>query len=178
MQPKKVFFFLFAAVILAVPLFLLFRSENILENGHLHKLRLQGYDPFDPFRGKYLRLNYDAVIPCDSTLDKGDEAYVLFREDSLGFSYFAFAQAQQPDHDDYMTAEVLYVRDGMAEIKLDNLRKFFINEDLASEAEQVIETYSREKPDDIYVAIRVLNGEARIDNIFVEEKPLNTFLDQ
>jgi len=177
MKNKKIIFGIFAVVILLIPLYIIMSSESILENGHLHKIRLRGYDPFDPFRGKFLRLNYDNNIPCDVAVEKGKDAFVLLEKDSMGFSYFAFAQAEKPDHDDYIQAELLYVADGFTSIKIDNLTKYFINEDKAQEAERVVQGFTRERPNDIYVAIRVLDGEARLQDIFVEETPLLEYLE-
>ena len=191
MKTKKLIFLFFGLIILMVPVYLIFNSENVLENGRLHKLRLQGYDPFDPFRGKYLRLNYDNGVPCSESLKEGDNVYVTFETDSMGFSYFANASSERPNHDNYMKSTVTssgfdsWWGDGSdawpeagatVGIELDNLTKYFINEDMASAAEEVVQDYQRDRPNDIYVAIRVLDGEARLEDIYVEETPLLEFL--
>lgn len=177
MRSKKILFGVFAIIILAVPAFIIFGSEDVLENGHLHKIQLRGYDPFDPFRGKYLRLAYADMVFCNETLKEGDIAYVTMEKDSLGFSSFAYADVTKPDHDDYIQAELLYVGAGMARIKIDNLTKYFINEDKAYEAELVLRDFRQERPNDIYVAVRVLDGEARLEDIYVEEMPLLEYLE-
>jgi uncharacterized membrane-anchored protein len=177
MKSKKILFGIFALVIFIVPAFIIFGSEDVLKNGHLHKLQLRGYDPFDPFRGKYLRLSYDDMISCDESLKEGDMAYVTLEKDSLGFSFFSYASSTKPDHDDYIEAELLYVGGGMASIKIDNLTKYFINEDKAYEAELVLTEFRQERPSEIYVAVRVLDGEARLEDIFVEETPLLEYLE-
>lgn len=177
MKSKKIIFAIFALIIFAVPAYIIFGSEDILENGHLHKLQLRGYDPFDPFRGKYLRLAYDDMISCNESLEEGDVAYVTLEKDSLGFSHFSYADAVKPEHDDYIEAELLYVGDGMARIKIDNLTKYFINESKAYEAELILQNFRRDRPEDLYVAVRVLDGEARLEDIFVEETPLLEYLE-
>lgn len=186
MNAKKIIFLLFALIILLVPMYVIFSTEGILEHGHRHKLHLQGYDPFDPFRGKYLRLNYDSNVHCSEDFEEGDDVYVTFEKDSLGFSYFANASSEKPDHDDYMKSKVTWadsfwdVEDAYksVNIELDNLTKYFINEDKDLLAEEILETYSRDHPNDIYVAIRVLDGEARIEDIYVEETPLLEFIEK
>ena len=178
MRSKKIFFLVFALIILSIPAYLIFSSEDVLENGNRHKIRLQGYDPFDPFRGKYLRLNYDDLVPCDFELDKGELAYVVFEKDSLGFSNFSYAYANQPGHNDFLKTTVLYISNGQARIKLDNITKYFINESKAAAAENLIQDFTRNRPNDIYVAIRVLDGEVRLEDIFVEETPLLDYLDK
>jgi len=184
MKGKKIFFLIFGLVILLVPIYVIMNSESILEKGHRHKLHLQGFDPFDPFRGKYLRLSYDDNVDGDEALKEGDKVYVTFVKDSLGFSQFDFAHKEKPDHDDYMTTTIVEPRffwdtgEGNFTIKLDNLTKYFINENKAKEAEKIVMDYTRERPNDIYVAIRVLDGEARLEDIFVEEIPLLEFLEK
>ena len=167
----------FDLVILAIPLYIIFSSESILENGHRHKLRLQGYDPFDPFRGKFLRLRYNNDVPCDAELKEGDMAFVTFEQDADGFSFFAHASKVKPDHDDYLEAEIQYVYDSVAMIKVDNLTKYFINEDKAYEAENVLRDFTLLSEGHLYAAIRVLDGEARLEDIFVEDTPLLEYLD-
>jgi len=178
MKSKKIIFLVFGLVILAVPLFIIFKSEDILENGHRHKLRLQGMDPFDPFRGKYLRLRYDNDVTADTELKEGDNAYVTLEQDSLGFSRFAFAHKNKPDHDDYLMAEILWINDGTATIKVDNLSKYFINEDKAKAGEEVLQDWALIGSGAIYAAIRVLDGEARLEDIYVNDTPFLEYLAQ
>lgn len=178
MKSKKIIFIVFALIILCIPAYLIFSSEDVLANGHQHKLRLQGYDPFDPFRGKYLRLNYEDRMPCDSALNEGDLAYIIFEQDSLGFSYFSKALVNKPEHDNYMTAPVMSIYEGKAQIMLDNITKYFINESKATQAETILQDFTRARPNDIYAAIRVLDGEVRLEDIFVEDIPLLEYLDK
>lgn len=177
MRNKKALFAVFALVILAVPLYIMISSDSILRDGHKHKLHLRGFDPFDPFRGKYLRLSYDNFIPCDENLEMGDKAYVSFEKDSLGFSRFAFAESEKPNHDDYYLGEVIYAS-GECRIKLDNIEKYFINEDLAEKAEDVVQDFTRNQPDDIYVEVAVMDGEMRLNDIFIKKQPLKEYLNE
>ena len=173
---KKIGFLIFALVVLAVPLYLMMSSEDILENGNRHKIRLEGRDPFDPFRGKFLRLNFDDRIDC-LECEEGDEVYVLLVKDSEGYSSFNEGVMEKPSHSDYFKAKVLRVYSDEAVIKTDNLSKYFINEDKAKKAEDILQSYTRQKPADVYLAIRVLDGEARLEDIFIEETPFLEFIE-
>jgi len=176
MKTKKIAFAAFALIVILVPMYLIFQSEDVLTNGHKHKLRLEGYDPFDPFRGKFLRLRFENNIPCDITLAAGDKGYVLLEKDSLGFSHFSFVQKSRPTHSDYVEAETQAVYGGRAEMNFDNLNKFFINEDKAKVAEDILADYTSMAPDKIYMTIRVLDGEARIEDIIVKAKTLLEYI--
>ncbi len=174
---KKVIFIIFALLLLAIPLFLMLNSERVLEDGYRHKIKLQAYDPFDPFRGKYLRINYDNSITGEF-MESGETVYVTLAKDSAGFSYFDKGLANKPETDDYFKSTVLYSYSDQINFRTDNISKYFINEDKAKPAENVMFEYQRNHPNDIYVAIRVLDGEIRLEDIYVEEVALLDFLDQ
>ena len=174
---KKIVFIGFALLILSIPIYLMISSENVLENGHRHKIQLRAYDPFDPFRGKYLRLNYDNSVRCDYNMEKGDAIYITLEKDSLGYSYFSYGSAEAPeDSGDYFKTRVKYMSSGLATFETDNISKYFINEDKATKAETIVQSYQRDNPDQIYVAIRILDGEIRLEDIYVEEAPLLDFM--
>lgn len=176
---KKIAFIVFAVILLSVPLYLMINSERVLEDGHRHKIRLRAYDPFDPFRGKYLRLNYDNNVLCDENLEKGEAIYITLEKDSLGFSHFAYGAGKPPENStDYFKSTVLWRYDGTATFKTDNISKYFINEDKATPAETIVQNYQRNHPTQIYIAIRVLDGEIRLEDIYVEETPLLEFLEK
>lgn len=172
---KKILFVAFALLVLSIPIYLMLTSENVLENGYRHKIKLQAYDPFDPFRGKYLRLNYNNEVQA-SNLKKGDPIYITLKKDALGYSEFHKGFNTPPSTADYFKAEVLYYYDNYATFRTDNISKYFINEDKVKAAEGVVIDYQRNHPDSIYVAIRVLNGEIRLEDIYVEETPLLEFI--
>lgn len=176
MKNKKLLFAAYGLVILLIPFYLIFQSESILTEGHKHKIRLQGYDPMDPFRGKYLRLSFDNNVPCEKGVKTGSTGYVILKKDSLGFSYFASVQANRPSHSDYIEAKVQMIFGGEAMIDLDNMNKYFINEDIASDAEEVIGDFTSQAPDKIWLTIRVLDGEARIEDIIVRSKKLIDYI--
>lgn len=177
MKTKKIIFAAFAFIVLLIPMYLIFQSEEVLTNGHKHKIRLEGYDPFDPFRGKFLRLAFENGIPCDLNLVKGDVGFVLLEKDSTGYSHFSFVQKKRPSHSDYVEAKVMMVYGGKAEMDFDNLNKFFINEDKATEAEEILRDYTQMAPDKIHLTIRVLDGEARIEDIIVKAKTLLKYIE-
>lgn len=176
MNKRKIAFAFYGVIILLIPFYLIFKSESILTEGHQHKIRLQCYDPMDPFRGKYLRLSLNTTVPCENDVKMGSPGYVILKKDSLGFSYFASVQAKRPSHSDYIEAEVQMVFSGNAVVDLDNMNKYFINEDIASEGEQIIGDFTSQAPDKIWLNIRVLDGEARIEDVIVKSKKLLDYI--
>ncbi len=176
MKTKKIIFAAFALIIVLIPLYLIFKSEDVLKNGHQHKLRLQGYDPMDPFRGKFLRIRFENSVRCETGMKEGDLGFVLLEKDTSGFSHFSYVQKERPPHSDYVEAKIIMVYEGRAELDFDNLNKYFINEDQAGEAEEIIADFTRMAPDKIHLNIRVLDGEARIEDIIVKSKKLLDYI--
>mgnify|MGYP000200154761 CR=1 FL=1 len=174
---KKGLFIAFALLLIGIPIFLMIKSEDVLENGIRHKLRLRAYDPFDPFRGKYLRLNYDNTASCDPGLETGDACYITLKKGEDGFSTFEHMHQEKPETEDYFESRVLYAFDSTGTFKLDNMEKYFINESKAGHAERVVQDFQRKKPDDIYVAIRVMEGEVRLEDVYIQEVPLLEYLE-
>ena len=189
MKTKKIIFLLYAVIILLVPIYLVVKSEGILTNGTLYKFKPQAYDPFDPFRGKFLRVNYDTEgIKSDEDIEEGDRVYVSIGIDNEGYAFFDKAYKNPPSEGDYLHTIVTYVyyndyeyiqEEGASSLEMgieipDHMNKYFINENKALDAENVF----RWKREEIYIGVRILNGEARIQDIYVEGQPLLIFLDE
>jgi len=200
MTPKKWIFLGFAALLVAIPLYMTLSSEDILANGKLYKFRLQGGDPFDPFRGKYLRLNYAFdELPIDEKVKVGEEVYTSITVDNEGFAHLSKAYKKPPVKGDYLKTKVVAsswdnsgFRTGRRRFSLrrrrlmerdngksyvviaipNNMRKYFINEDYAQQGEDVL----RAEMDNAYVGIRVLDGECRMEDIYIDKMPLMKYL--
>lgn len=194
MKNKKLLFLGFVFIILIVPIYIAFSSENVLKNGTYYKFRLQGRDPFDPLKGKYLMLNYAGLqIQTDDKFEVGEEVYVKIGVDPEGFAFFDSVHKSEPKKGDYLKTRVRDVYLSMNERNVfiegdvqrssgsntvwieipDHMRKYFINEDFAKKGETVL----FQERADIYVGVRVLEGECRLQDIYVKGKPLMEYLE-
>lgn len=200
MTIKKGLFFAFAAVILLVPVYVVVSSQSVLDNGKLYKFKPTAYDPFDPFRGKFLRVNYETnSIPTKFDFEEREKAYVSIGVDKQGFAFFEEAFKSPPRKKDYLETTIDWAgvdeklqRQIEAAMELDNfdissldtrnavrieipdnMNKFFINEDDALDAEKILQTERK----NIYIGVRILDGEVRLDNIFVKDQPIVEYID-
>src|SRR5690606_30981417 len=73
---------------LFVPTSMILHQEDILERATAYKFKTHPIDPADPFKGKYIRLNYDinSVPSNDSTWVGQEDIYILLTTDRLGFA--------------------------------------------------------------------------------------------
>jgi uncharacterized membrane-anchored protein len=200
MTIKKGLFIAFAAIILLVPVYVAVSSLNVLNNGEFYKFKPMAYDPFDPFRGKFLRVNYETNnIPTKFDFEENETAYVSIGVDGEGFAFFEEAFKSPPEKKDYLKTTVnwsgidarlqreiemaielddfnLESIDTRSSVNIkipDNMNKYFINEDDALLAEK---TFIKEQ-ENIYIGVRILNGEVRLENIYVYDQPILDYLD-
>lgn len=200
MTVKKGLFIAFAAIIVLIPIYLAVSSENILNNGKLYKFKPMAYDPFDPFRGKFLRVNYETDnVPTKFDFEERETAYVSIGVDKEGFAFFDEAYKSPPKDKDYLQATIKWAGGTEAlsqEIEAaidqddfditsidprstvgieipDNMNKYFINEDDALRAEKVM----FKERENIYIGVRILDGQVRLDNIFVHDQPILDYID-
>ncbi len=200
MTIKKGLFFAFAAIIILVPVYVAVSSQNVLSNGKLYKFKPMAYDPFDPFRGKFLRVNYETDnVRTKFDFKEGERAYVSIGVDKEGFAFFEEAYKSPPKKEDYLQTTIKWsgaveqVLDqieaaaeqdgfdissidsrGSVGIKIpDNMNKYFINEDDALRAEKIM----LKERENIYIGVRILEGEVRLDNIFVHDQPILEYIE-
>lgn len=196
MENKRKWIFIgYAVLILMIPAYIIGSSENILSNGKLYKFQMRGKDPIDFFRGNFLTVRIDTRgIPTDKSDWKGgEEVYLTIDVDEDGFAYFDEALPEPPKKGDYMVSRVVRWWDvsnltrgfdlfgGGSDIERqtvdvempNNLGKYFINEEFALDGEYVIGNMRRES----YVGVRVKNGNVRLEDIYIDKKPLMKFLE-
>lgn len=188
---KKWIFVAYAALVLMIPAYIIGSSEAILGSGKLYKFRMDGYDPFDFFRGNYLRLSINTEdIPTEKTdWEAGDKVYLKIEVDDEGYAFFSEALDEAPSSGDYMVskvpnyymgAEELYERFGerggrkTISVEMpDHLGKYFINEDYADEGEELIGRSRRSTT----MYVRVLSGGARLEDVYIGEDPIMKILE-
>lgn len=187
---KKWIFIAYAALVLLIPMYIIGSSETVLRSGKLYKFRMEGYDPFDFFRGNYLRLSVNTNgIPTEKTdWEGGDKVYLKIDVDNDGYAYFSEAMDHPPKSGDYMVSKVpnWYIsderfsrmfggREGRATISVmmpNNLGKYFINEDYAERGERLL---GRQEAT---LHVRVLGGSSRLEDVYIRDTPIMKILEE
>ena len=175
---KKWWFF--AATILAqfIVMFLwVLRSNDTLENGTIYKFRLQGYDPYDPFRGKYLRIQFkDNIIEMQNkdeatAIINASKVYASFSVDDEGFA-MPMSLSQNPS-DDALKVEVsrdYYVSTEMTSIRIRiqyPVDRLWMNQKEGPIAEKIVnDALFRNKH--VYALVSIKNGDGVLKDIEVD----------
>lgn len=156
------------------PLSMIFGKEDLLKTGVAYKFRIAPIDPSDPFRGKYVVLNYDmrkVVTEVDTAFRQTDVAYVLLATDSLGFATAKAISPQPFGNPDFVKVEVNYVENQVVHFRLP-FNRFYMEESKAFSAEQVYWEVQRDSNQVAYALVYVKDGEALVENVFINEVPI------
>jgi uncharacterized membrane-anchored protein len=174
---KYVIAILFVVMVVAqwfVPLSMMMGQENIMAEGRVFKFKTAPVDPSDPFRGKYITLQFEAtVFPVDSSLhlDRNEKIYVTITEDGSGFAAIQSVSPDAPSNTaDFIEAKTSF----MMNDTLVNIRypfdRFYLEESKASEAEKAYWEAGRDSTQIAYALVAVSNGKTALKDVIVNDK--------
>jgi uncharacterized membrane-anchored protein len=184
MQRKHIFilFIILAIAQIAVPTQMIFNRESVLKSGTAYKFKTEPVDPSDPFKGKYIVLDYDADNFKTSNKDwkRHQDVYVSIANDSLGFAKIISASVGKPKAGDFVQAKVNWYseRDSILRVSFP-FNEFYMEETKAYNAELAHREAQRDSlPNNTYALIYLKDGEAVLDNVFINEIPIATFVEE
>lgn len=178
MNNKKFILAVFIFVALAqlyVPAKMILDREKVLANGIDFKFRTAPIDPNDPFRGKYISLQFENnVIEIQNEEDwrGGEDVYVILVEDYNGFAKIESVSKTKPSNEfSFVKAKVSYVSDnGSQQLTVDYpFDRYYMEESKAYEAENV---YIRSLPDSTqkaYALVKIKGGEAVLKDVLIND---------
>ncbi|MBE9489361.1 MAG: GDYXXLXY domain-containing protein, partial [Bacteroidetes bacterium] len=139
--------------------------------------------PTDPFKGKYITLNYEisSMTTTDSLWITNEEIYVYLKKDSLGFAEIEKISKQQLENDrDYVIAEVGRYNTYTHQLNIDlPFDRFYMEESKAKPAEAAFTKAQRDSlPNNTYALVYVKDGEAVLDNVFINDVPIAKYVEE
>ena len=176
---KKIIFPLFALMCLAqwfVPGQMIYDQEQVLREGKLYKFKTAPIDPSDPFRGKYITLNFEENeigIVDPKEWEHAQDIYVSI-VDSAGFAKISTVSMYEPEGADYIKAKVGYIsyyEPFMLQIRYP-FERFYLEESKASEAEQVYWNSRTDSTTVIYAVVSVKDGDAALKDVMVNDRSI------
>jgi uncharacterized membrane-anchored protein len=164
-------FVLLALLQLSFPGKLVFDSNKVLWMGTELKFETRPVDPADPFRGRYVALNFAANQFEKKAADswkRNDRVFVLLDRDAQGFARSKGLSAVRPAANElFVKARITYLYDNQITVYYP-FSKFFMEESKAPEAERIY----REAGEG-YALVKVYQGEAVLQDVVVKGKSLN-----
>jgi len=167
---------LFVAFLLQwfVPMNMIMQQETILEKGTTFKFKTQPIDPNDPFRGKFVVLNFvaDRAEATDGTLwFKGEPVFVRIQEDADGFAEIASLEKLEPiDEKHYVKAEIASIwGDNPVQVRIKYpFERFYMEETKAPKAEAMFRDLWRDTTTSVYGLVVINEGKAALEDVLVD----------
>ena len=159
-------FALTAVLIIGIPAVQIFCYERVLACGTSYRIPCRPYDPYNPFSGRYVRLNLD--VPGLERNWRRDNGWVLIGKNEKGQLTVKKTLDQRPEEGDYLRANFS-----------SNLKNFYMNEKLAPAAEKAVAQAVRSSPDKpprCELEVMVYNGMAVGRELYIDNIPIRQFL--
>jgi uncharacterized membrane-anchored protein len=172
---KKILIALFVVTCMAqiaVPVKMIWDKENVIKSGKAYKFRTAPVDPYDPFRGKYITLSFDAnecTVANTEAYNRGELVYVSLDLDSAGFAIPIKISKEAPAAgEDYVSATVQYAYGDKLRVEYP-FDHFYMEEGKAKGAESIYRDASRRNSEQTaYALVYVQNGEAALDDVLID----------
>lgn len=173
---RLIIFLLVALAQIAVPASMIWKRQRTLSEGRLWKFRTAPVDPVDAMRGRYLSLRFEAEqFTCSGKLAYGEMVYARLKEDADGLAIIDQASETPAEGDDVVQAESLSCYEGKGRVKF-FFDRLWVTEANAPAAEKAYAEHSLREKVDAYATVRVHNGDAGIEELFIAGQPLRDYL--
>jgi uncharacterized membrane-anchored protein len=184
MNLRIILFGLLILAQIAVPLRMIQQRETVLREGALFRFKTQPIDPADPFQGRYvwLRIKEDYVRLSEvetEAVDYNTRGYATVSIDEHGFAFFDSWSTERPTTGGYLKTRALGQQiewETLFENERSRMHKglridipftrYYMDEAKAPRAEILARDASRD--DTCWVAVRILNGQAVIEDVMIE----------
>ena len=173
-------FILVALVQLFVPAQMIWNNEDVLETGKAFKFKTAPIDPNDPFRGKYIFLNFDNVdveIPKEHDWKRGELVYVSLLENTAGFAEISSVSKMEPkETGDFVIAKVGFINSYNTDKTTMTIQypfeRFYMEESKAYDAELTYRDSQRDTTKTTYALVHVKNGDAVLRDVLIDGIPI------
>lgn len=177
-----IIFIIVALVQLFIPAKMILIQEDVLTTGTAYKFKTQPVDPSDPFRGKYITLNYDinSAKTDDSLWYRKDNVYVYLNKDNLGFAELYKVSKEPLDiKNDYVIAEVNRFNKNTQKVNFNlPFNRFYMEESKAKPAEDAYRKAQRDSvPNNIYGLVYIKDGEAVLNDVIINDVSIAKYVE-
>lgn len=165
-----------------VPGQMIWQKERTLTRGISYKFQSAPVDPADPFRGRYVVLNFkeSEYMTTDSTImDSRNEVYITFSTDKNGFAIIDKVSETRPEKPDYLKTTVSYVsrENDTTRVGINYpFNKFYLEEYKAPKAETIYRESISDSTQKTYALVSILNGDAVTKDIFINDTSIHEII--
>jgi len=177
-------FIVVALIQLFVPAQVIFNQESVINNGKAYKFKTQPIDPNDPFRGKYITLNYaiSSIKTNDSLWERNEPVFVYLAKDSLGYAKIDTVSKSVllENNNNYLKAKVDWYSTYTNTLNIDfPFNRYYMEETKAYDAEIAVRNRQRDSlPDNTYALVYVKQGEAVLNDVVIDEMSIKDYVEK
>jgi len=168
------------ALQIAVPVSMIAKRESTLKDGAVFRFKTAPVDPYDAFRGRYVAIRAEinkVSKPQGVELKYGQKVYAQLIVDEKGFAQVSQIALQKPKDSAYLIASVTYPSGNDVGLNLP-IDRYYMEEKAAPRAEQAYREHSRRDKQDAYVIVRVKDGFAVIEGLYVGDQKIEDVVKQ
>ncbi len=185
MKTKKTWMAIAFLALIALQLFVLvwhiYSYEAVLKKGEVFYLKVTPVDPFDPFRGRYVALEFEGLNELAKNLDNHEVkretscAYAVLQKSENKPDSFARLALKEPQGESSL--KVLLTKKSASSpplflVKALNSR-YYMREDLAP----LVDMLLRGNVHTVFAKVRVLGAQSVIEDLVVSEVPVSKFIE-
>ena len=166
---------------LFVPMKMIYDCEITERYGAEYKFRTEPIDPNDPFRGKYVILNFadNTIVSKDGNWEYDETVFVYLKKDKDGFAKIArVTREEDGSSNDYLkTTVAMYNSNNILYINFP-FDRYYMEESKAYDAEVAYREYNRDtvntKP--AYALVAVKNGNQVLKDVILDGTPIKEYV--
>jgi hypothetical protein len=192
-------------ITVGLPLAQILRYENVIKNGTSYKVKCTAYDPYDPFMGRYVRLNLIETVPrkdLELTKDIAEDDYfyhdgfVEISADKNGFVKYE----KLIENDKHLLTNKNYLKCSIhgnhrseedinngvprtIRITVEDIDRYYMSDKLAKPAEDAIrDIFSTGSDEDsesdeiVYIELKVLNTLAVPIQLYIDNTRIEDYI--
>lgn len=178
-----ILFIVVAVAQIAVPTQMILNKESIIKSGKVYKFKTRPVDPSDPYRGKYITLNYEigSFKTNDSLWKRKDKVYLYLGIDNLGFAKINdISKTPLQVGNDFVLAEVNWYDAHKKELHFSlPFNRYYMEESKAYDAEVAVRENQREAvKNSTYALVYVKDGEAVLNDVIIDGVSIKDYVEK
>lgn len=186
MNNKKLLLTLFIVVALVqlyVPAKMIWDKENVLNTGITFKFKTAPIDPVDPFRGKYITLNFDEntfVVQNADEWYRGETVFVFIKENETGFAKISDISKTEPTNsENYLKAKIAHTSNSKSIVYIDYpFNRYYMEESKAYDAELAYRQTQQQLNKTTYALVSIKKGDAVLKDVLIDGMPIKEIVKQ
>lgn len=151
-------------------------KQMVLNTGKEFKLRVIGLDPYDPFRGRYLNINFEqrGTYKKDKPewYPESGRMYMVLSVDDKGFGKVSYTTPDKPKDKYYIVSGDFYYEDQSIMMVKFPFNRYYVNEAKATKMEDAL----RKNTDNAYATVRVKGDKAVLEGLYVKGIPIEKYV--